>query len=140
MNSPSEDIKDILELAAVDSSSGIIPDLTFGTNLFIGILPDSPDLCVCVKDTSGSSPETHSTNPLEYPTLQILVRGTVSGYKAAYRSSKCILELLRAKTNFNQGGTKYHHMHPVSDVGFIGSDGKNRPVFSMNFEIMRSDA
>ncbi len=46
MNIPSKDIKDMLE-----ASSAL--NLVFGTNLFIGQLPDKPRNCVSIVDTSG---------------------------------------------------------------------------------------
>lgn len=129
MNPPSTDIKDILESSSVAAG-------TFGIDLFISIFPDSPDFCILLKDTmSWRSPETNGSG-IEYPGLQVLVRGTPSGYLEAYSLAEDIKNELHILTNVRQG-TYYNSIACSTDILDIGRDKKNRPIFSLNFEIMR---
>ncbi len=128
MNSSSEDIKDMLE-----SSSCAIAD--FGTDLFIGFMPDSPDLCICLYDTGGE-PQEHD---IETPHLMVKVRGNPGGYVEAYAKIKGIKDFLHGKGGFSINGTKYVGIWSISSILSIGNDEKKRPRLSTNFRIQRSE-
>ncbi|MHA1809369.1 MAG: minor capsid protein [Candidatus Heimdallarchaeaceae archaeon] len=126
MNPPSQDFKDIL----VDASIG-----TFGTDIFIGKEPDSPNACVTLYDTGGFPPQVN--NKLDYPTVQVRIRGEVRGYQNAYAKAENIKDALHAQGNITQGSTKYS-IWCMSDILFIGYDDKDRPLFTVNFRTMRA--
>jgi len=129
VNPVSEDIKDIL----CDSSIAIA---IFGEDLFISAFPDAPDLCVCLVDTRAwRSPEVNYA--LFYPSFQVLVRGTPSGYLTAWNKIENIRDELHRRTNFTLNGIKYKSISASTDIEFIGRDEKNRPIFSCNFNVMR---
>ena len=71
MNASSIDIKDMLE---AESSL----DLTFGTDLYVGIEPLKPNNTVTIFDTYGRPPQLllSSSGIYEYPAVQIRVRNT----------------------------------------------------------------
>ena len=128
MRSPAIDVKDVLDDAALG---------TFGTDLFVSKLPDSPDACVCVFDTGGFAPE--SGYVYERPTVQVQVRGAVGAYEAAYNKAVAVKNALHDLHNQSWGVSRYIGIWAMSDVLHLGYDDKNRPLFSVNFRIHRTD-
>lgn len=129
MNSVSVDIKDMLESSSVAIA-------TFAVDLFISEFPDYPDQCICLKDTmSWKEPETNGSN-MEYPGLQVLVRGTPSGYNSAYALARSIQEEFHALSAFRQGAY-YISIAVSTETTYIGRDETNRCLFSINFIICR---
>jgi hypothetical protein len=127
-NPPSEDIKDML----VSSSSGL--GVTFGTDLFIASLPDSPNVCTSINDTGGFDQGQYG---YEYPAIQILHRNTdYSTGHAFMRDLKYYLHLQRNMEIWNS--TRYIQIAVKSDILYLGMDDKNRYQFSLNFQIQRS--
>lgn len=130
MNPVSEDIKDYLESSSVSLA-------TFGTDLFISELPDKPNLCICLRDTTNfGRPETNGSG-MEYPGLQILIRGAPTGYLAAYSIARSIQEELHITSIFELNSTTYISITCEMETTYIGRDKLNRPLFSMNFKIVR---
>jgi len=135
MNSCAEDIKDYLEALSSDSSSSFIPELVFGSNLFVSLLPETTGIAVVLLDTPGSPP---NPNGIRNPTIQVLVRGKVGGYTAAYDIIEAIVDELQGHSNFTINSTKYIQMWMLGDVFHIGNDSKGRPMFSATFQIQRT--
>jgi hypothetical protein len=137
MNSVAEDIKDLLTESSMAGIHG-----TFATDLFVGLEPDSPDLCTTIFDTGGFDPDAYmgdSDYDYERPTIQVLVRGAPGGYQAAYSRIKAISDELKNKTNKTINSTKYMTIWQMGDIFFIGYDeAKNRPSFTVNFRIHRT--
>lgn len=129
-NPASEDIKDLLIL----SSSGL--DLIYETNLFISVLPDSPDECVGIFDSGGLTPEVNYT--YEYCDLQIRVRGNIFCYKNSYILAKNISSYLHGKTERTINLTRYILIKMITEPVFLGLDENKRPLFSINFLIHRT--
>ncbi len=127
MNSPSEDIKDILEQSSVG---------TLATDLFISKEPDSPDACVTIFDTSGQDPATWAN--LDYPSVQVKVRGERYEYLNAWAKGKEVKDALHGLTNETWNGTRYIQIVQEGDIFFLGYDGKQRPLLTLNFSIQRT--
>ena len=130
MNQTTEDIKDMLE-----SSAYGVDGLAFGTNVFIGTMPDTPDLCVGLYDTGGYPPD-EAQSGTYYPTLQIRVRG--GAYRAAYLVAQSIRNSLHQITNETYNSTRYIYIFASGDVLYIGKDDKDRPLFSINFRVAKT--
>jgi hypothetical protein len=130
MNAPSTDIIEIL----VSSTKGL--DLIFGTNLFQTFMPETPNFCVSVNDSGGYDPQ--SNYVYEKPTIQILVRGKLWGYTAAYAQIKEIHNVLHDLHGEVWGGSKYIGIWTQGCVLPLGYDNNNRPMLSLNFRIHRT--
>jgi len=130
MNPPSEDIKDFL----LDDSSLA---LTFGTDLFVGYTPDSPDAVVGVYDSGGDGIEMDYT--YERPSVQVRIRGDKGAYRAAQMRGQAIRDYLKGIVNQTKNSARYLAIWPKGDVLFIGRDEKNRPMFSVNFTAHRTN-
>ena len=131
MNPTTQDIKDILE-----DSIGVA-ELSFGTNLFIGIMPDTPDSCVGLYDTGGMAPD-EAIEGLLYPTFQVRVRGAEGGYQTAYALAQSVRNALHQLANQTFNGTRYLYIFASSDILFLGPDEKGRPLFSINFRTAKT--
>jgi hypothetical protein len=123
-NAPSVDVKSWLSTAGVG---------TFGTDLFIGKEPSSPDNCVSVKDTGGFPPERHANYR---PTVQVLVRN--NGYLDGYAKAAAVYTALHEKTNTSVSTTRYLHVLAMGEIIYVGQDEAGRCLFSLNFEIRRT--
>lgn len=130
MNSPSEDIKDILE----SSQAGLT--LVYGTDLFRSFEPESPNFCVTIFDTGGYPPQ--SNYVYEYPTIMIRCRGDVFKYDAAWAQLKEINLVLHDLHGETWNGTKYIGIWAAGDIIPLGYDENNRPLLSLNFRIHRT--
>jgi hypothetical protein len=131
MNAPSVDISEILEAI---SSLG----LTFGTNLFIGREPTTPDNTVTIFDTPGSPPQlTYAQGEnYYYPSIQIRVRN--NSYINGYNSIKAIMDELHAYGPEAINGTVYNLIKCSQDPFLIDYDENGRARWICNFDIQRS--
>ena len=134
MNSPSEDIKDIL----LESDAGL--DLVFGTSLFYSKEPDSGvvDKIVTIYDTGGDEPAANYT--YEFPNIQVKIRGDVLKYKEAYSLLNDIKNELHGTHNKTINGARYVGIWASSDIISLGYDEENRPELTINFRMQRTTA
>lgn len=132
MNSVSEDIKDILELSA----SGLT--LTFATDLFVSKEPDTPDAAVTIYDGVGGPPDVQ--HRLDYPGVQVRIRGARNnGYAAAYSLAEDIKLVLNGYAGKIINSTTYVLIRATTDILFLGYDDNDRPMFVINFDIIRTE-
>lgn len=105
-----------------------------GWQIEIGVMPTEPDEIIVITDTVGLSP-----NPkwlLDYPTLQIMVRGKTSGYLDTFNEAKAVKDLLLGLTSTDINGDRWDSITGNGDLGFIGRDEAMRPLFTMNFALI----
>jgi len=129
MTTPATDIATLL-----DGVSGT--GLAQGTNLFVSVLPETPDAIVAVFDYSGSDPEQN----FEYwrPSVQVRVRGAREDYETVYQLAIAIRAYLVALHNTTIGDTRYIGIWAKGDIMSLGRDNNNRPELSINFQIHRT--
>ncbi len=121
---PSEGAKDLLTTHVGVS----------GWQIEIGAMPDSPDEIIMISDTGGLPP-----NPkwlIDYPSIQLLVRGKVSGYIATFREAKTLKDLLLGITSQDVNGDRWVAVNMNGDLRFIGRDEEQRPLFSANYALI----
>ena len=134
MNPPSEDIKDIL----LESDAGL--DLVYGTSLFYSKEPDGTDIAdkiVTVLDSGGDEPAVQYS--YEYPSVQVRVRGDKFKYGDAYALINSIKNELHGTYNKTINGARYIGIWASSDILPLGYDEENRPIFTVNFRLHRTD-
>ncbi len=129
MNSPAEDIKDMLEAEDLD--------LAFGTNLFIGFEPSTPPNTVTIFDTGGYSPQLtfDKSEKYERPSIQIRVRDI--SYSEAWQKINEIKDALHGRAHETWNDTYYSVIICSSDIGFLDWDNSRRARFVVNFDIQR---
>lgn len=119
----------------VDNLAQYIEDntsLTEATDLFIGIMPASPDNCVMIDQTGGVEAEREV--PIEQPTIQVTVRNTA--YPDGLDLIKTIYDLIhQAKDNITleTGGVDTMTIFAMGEPAHIGQDESQRHLFSVNF-------
>lgn len=126
MNSASEDIKDIIVAGSL---------AVFGTDLFIGMMPETTSICISIFDIPGLSPDLYTQ--WERPAIQLQTRGVAGGYKSAYAKIKTIADYLHGRQE-TRNGVIYKLIRQEGSINHVTTDEKNRPIFTTNFQIQRS--
>lgn len=130
MSTTLDDIKAALLTAGV-VTDGAVTDW----KIMLGYMQDAPDKAVCIYETGGDAPDPSSA--LDYPGLQVRVRGEPDGYQEMRAKLQEIFDNLHA--NEVSVGTDYVYIYAVQSGPIpMGQDEKRRPHVVQNFRIMRN--
>ena len=101
----------------------------------VGAMPDSPNKIIMITDTVGI--ESNPKYLLDFPTVQVLVRGNTSGYLDTYREAKAVKDIILGVTPFTTGdGDRIVSITQNGDIGFIGRDENMRPLWTGNYALI----
>lgn len=106
-------------------------------HLWIGKEPTSPDRTITIYDAPGRAP-----NPrwlLDYPAVQIRVRGNTNDYKAAGDKAVEVRNRLLGRESYDAYdglGDRVVAINAIGDISFIGWDDTNRPAFVFNLALI----
>ena len=113
--------------------------LVLGTNLFLGRLPDTPDICVAVIETAGQSAVDAmggSTLPAyTRPRAQVLVRAV--SYSDASALAEDIFKQIQKIDNESLSGVRYLRASGMQSPFYLERDMEERAVFSCNYQTLR---
>lgn len=129
MPSPSSECIDIL----LDANIVGEPDAAWPG--FVGGLKPSPDAQVSVQDTPGQTP-----NPkwlVDFPTIQVLIRGAPDGYDAAWEKGLAIKNKLLGTDPIDLTASRWDGVTGLGDLMFLKNDENSRPLLAVNFRIIR---
>jgi len=129
MNMASEDIKDML---LSESSLGF----TFGTNLFIGRVPTTPDNCVAVFD-AGGRPSDKALDGGRYHRDSVSIQVRNVDYVTGYVLAESIESFLISKSQSVWDGVLYTAITSESGVLSDNWDGNENNLFLLTFTIQR---
>lgn len=141
MNPSSVDVKDMLEAESALA-------LTFGTDLFIGSEPTSPDNCVTIYDTPGRAPHSGlnrtpaaasartNAGKYFYPAVQVRVRN--NAYVTGWGMAHDIKDALHNRAHETWGGSRYSLVVCSIEPHFLQWDENRRAVFVVNFDLQRT--
>ena len=110
-----------------------------GTNLYIGSLPDTPDVAVALFQFQGRPPsEVLEVSGIrqERPGLQVQVRSSPNGYADAEARVYAIYDLLQI-ANATLGSVFYQEVRPFGSPFPLGRDENRRVVLAANFLVSR---
>ena len=124
MNAISVDIKDMIVAAGL---------AVFGTDIFIGKEPTSPDDCVTLYDYGGR--EQDPFNAIDEGQLQC--RARTKGYIDGYNRLFGIKVLLEGREAVTVNSTDYRGIWTMSNIAFMKYDKENRAVWVVNFRVIR---
>ena len=131
-----EHIRDVI--AAASPPIAVVGAAT-GWRLGIGRMLDDPDTQITIYDSPGEHP-----SPLwllDYPYVQVMVRGTPDGYQAARQKAQDVMdELLGIVPVTFSSGDRIDGITNIGTIGFVGADQRNRPMLSMNMRIIYEPA
>lgn len=129
MSAPSEGIKDLM----VAGSLGVFAADT-GWAIRISRQKDSPDSLITIYDTAGLVPEPGLD--INRPGIQVVIRGDQNGYVACYAKCEQIRDLLLGLPSQTINGDLWASVVMTSDIISLGYDEKDRPEFSLNFQLI----
>jgi len=112
---------------------------TLGTNLFLAVMPETPDVCVAVYENAGNSPSfTMGSAPfaIDRPTIQVICRAARGDYPTARNKAVSIRNLLGAVTDQTLSGINVMRIEVQGSVIPMGEDENQRPMVSINFDCM----
>lgn len=131
MTPPSVDVKDLLVAAGLGTFAA-----TSGWGIYVGSEPPTPDTCITIYDTGGPAPQPRAA--LDMPDVQVRVRGASDDYLNAWDKANVIKNTLLGSAQQTVNSKRVGGFLATSDVAFIARDeGKNRPIFTVNFRFMR---
>lgn len=110
---------------------------TLGTNMFIGDMPETPDVCIALFEYAGEPPEdTHDGQGVDNPGLQVRVRGT--SYSTARATISSIQDHLHTLRNTTLTATKYLFIRAVQSPFSLGRDSSKRIDLVQNFIVTKA--
>lgn len=110
-----------------------------GTNLYIGSLPDSPDVVVGLFAYQGRPPQSVldvAGIRRERPGLQVQVRSAPNAYADAEARAYAIFDLLQV-SNATLGSGFYQEVTPFGSPFPLGRDLNRRMVIAANYLVSR---
>lgn len=108
---------------------------TPGANLFIGLMPNSPDVCVALYEYAGEQPlevMVDNTATLERPSVQVMARATRNDYPTARQLIEDVRDTLTAITNEEISGVTFLRVNQNSSINAVGTDDNDRPLFTLS--------
>lgn len=117
----------------VSNSIGVIA-ASSGWGIYISEEPLEPDTVITLFDAGGLPP-----NPkwlLDYPSIQIRVRGARGGYVAARQKIVDIRDALLGLTSQTIGDTRWVSVTMPGDITPLGYDDSKRPLLVVNFRLI----
>lgn len=104
---------------------------TFGTDMFIGWQPRTPDNCITLYERGGDRPD--PSLPLKYPNVQIIIRN--KDYEAGSALLSTLRSTLHRLTNetLSVSNDYFYYLHLEQEPVHIERDENDRHEWSMNF-------
>jgi hypothetical protein len=114
-----------------------------GYGIFLGIMPNAPDKCVAIYESGGVAPvHAFAGAPglavLERPRVQVTVRADAFGYSTGRQVMNTIFKLLDGLPSRTINNTSYQWISAVQSPFSLGMDEVNRPLISVNFDVMKT--
>ena len=127
---PSESIKAIIITGLLGSAT-----LTAAWAVYVSAEPpETPNAVITVYDTGGRDPDPKWK--LDYPNVQIRVRGEKSAYSDAWIRTRKIRDLILGSNPQVIGQWRWESFLVVGDVNFIAYDQSRRPIFTINVRLI----
>lgn len=111
-----------------------------GTNLFIGLMPATPDVCVALYEYAGAAPlEVLRDNSatLERPSVQVMVRASRNDYPTARTLMENVRDTLTNITDETISGVRFLRVNQISSINALGTDENDRPRFTLSLQVVQ---
>lgn len=123
-------IKDVL---VADALAGY-EDSSADWQIFVGTEPPVPDKTITLFRSGGSSP-----NPkwlVDYPSIQVRVRGEIGGYADAYNKAQTVKDALLGLGPYSHiSGDVLVQVNMQGDIFPLPADETGKPIFVVNFNL-----
>lgn len=114
--------------------------LTLGSDLFLGLIPDTPGNCVALFENSGVTPDftlgANNLPELERPELQAIVRN--QSYSTGRALADTVYRVLTQIANQTISSTLYLRIQAISTPSVMDRDDNKRVLFTTNFYVVRA--
>ena len=137
MSSRAVQLKDLLVAAGVGTFNVTDKQDQTSWSINVGRMPDV-DRTITLYDSGGKAP-----NPawlVDYPTVQVKVRGNESDYVNAVDKAEEVKNALLGLDSQTIDGDIYVSVSMIGDRNFLGYDDNGRPLFSLNFQLIINPA
>lgn len=127
---PSEQIASLLP-----STIGSLTDETNAWKIGIGKMTDKPDQQIVIYDAPGQRPDPKWL--LDYPYIQVMVRGIPQGYQSAIAKMRDVYDFLLGVYPATFGnGDRLDAVTGLTSPSLIGYDVNDRPRISVNLRLI----
>ena len=126
-------------MALLDSLGNHLQTAGLGTlavDIFLTIMPDSPDSCILLVEDNGVGPMHTmgaSAYALERPRIRAFCRSAGGDYPAARAKAVLVRNSLGAIRNQTILGVTFLSVIATSDLYPVGRDGEDRPIIGVDF-------
>lgn len=129
-------IEDGIRQLLVTASVGVWEPVTeTDWTIFVGKLPVTDKRpAIGIMKAGGLTP-----NPkwlVDWPSIQVMVRGAPNGYQAAAAKAQAIKDTLLGIPSQAIDGDNWNGINMIGDIASLGFDSENRPLFSLNFSLI----
>lgn len=112
---------------------------TMATDLFIGMMPNTPDRCVALYEYAGETPlevMVDNAATLERPSVQVMTRAGRNDYPTARAFMVEVRDVLTAITNETISGETFLRVNQLSAINGLGVDENERPRFTLSLQVV----
>lgn len=124
---------EVAEIVKEFLASKNVVDGTTGWNCYIAKIPDKPDKNVTVIPNNGWEPWMNIA--LDFPQLQIHIRGAINGYKDAANKAWDLRDQLLSMDPYAHTSGTILTAQIIGDMTFAGYDANERPVFTSRWQL-----
>ena len=121
--------------------SANVTGLTLGTNLYLSMMPDTPDICAALYSLTTDSPyftmNGSNTQPvLENPRIQLYLRHSsyATGEALVYTTWKQMTEV----SDDTLSGVNYLRLQALGSPEFLERDSNHNVIFTATFQAMKA--
>lgn len=115
---------------------------TLGTDLFKGLLPDTPDACVALIETGGQASE-HALGSAvgapawEAPSFQVICRAGRRDYSTARIKANDVFKKLDGLVNTTLSSVRYFSIFAIQAPFSLPRDDQERPLLVFNCAVKK---
>jgi len=112
---------------------------TLGTNMFLAVMPETPDTLITIYENAGNRPSFTmgaGVTAIDRPLIQVICRAGRGDYPTARDQAETIRQLLGAVVEQTISGVNVMRIEPQGSIVPMGEDENLRPMVSVNFECM----
>lgn len=110
---------------------------TLGTNIMLGRMPDDPDVCVTLFESSLGPVHSFgaSVSAVDRYTVRVFCRGTRMDYPGAQTKAAQVRAILGAVRNTSLSGVNILNIQSNSEPYPVRYDEDDRPIFGVDFSV-----
>ncbi len=108
---------------------------TFGTNLFVSVIPTKPINCITVIDRPGRGPALAMEGDIDYDYSSVGIHARNKKYDTAYDNLWNIRKTLHGKQGEVRQGYRYEVIEATSNIAQMDQDENGHPRLIINFAV-----